>query len=74
MPTEITKATVLYDGPTRGVCPLFPRNVSSHRTVALAGIGFDRVGSVLVTGPVLEVAVMELTAPGKGASSAKQTC
>jgi hypothetical protein len=29
---------------------------------------------VLVTGPVLEVAVIELTAPGKGAGSAKQTC
>ena len=65
---------MLYDGPTRGECPLFPRNVSSHRTVALAGIGFDRTGSVLVTGPVLEAAVMELTAPGKGAGSAKQSC
>jgi aspartate dehydrogenase len=64
--TEITQPTVLYDGPTRGVCPLFPRNVNSHATVALAGIGFDRTRSVLVADPALEVSVIELTARGKG--------
>ena len=63
---EITKATVLYDGPTRAVCPLFPRNVNSHATVALAGIGFDRTRSVLIADPSLEVSVIELTAQGKG--------
>jgi len=67
-PAEITRATVLYDGPTRGVCPLFPRNVNSHATVALAGIGFDRTRSVLVADPSLEVSVIELTARGKGAT------
>jgi aspartate dehydrogenase len=65
-PTQITQATVLYDGPTRAVCPLFPRNVNSHATVALAGIGFDRTRSVLVADPSLEVSVIELTARGKG--------
>jgi predicted dinucleotide-utilizing enzyme len=64
-PAEITKATVLYDGPTRALCPLFPRNVNSHATVALAGIGFDRTRSVLVADPSLEVSVIELTARGK---------
>ena len=63
---EITKATVLYDGPTRAVCPLFPRNVNSHATVALAGIGFDRTRSVLVADPSLDVSVIEITAQGKG--------
>jgi aspartate dehydrogenase len=62
----ITKATVLYDGPTRGVCPLFPRNVNTHATVALAGIGFDRTRSVLIADPSLDVSVIELTAKGKG--------
>jgi aspartate dehydrogenase len=57
---------VLYDGPTRAICPLFPRNVNSHATVALAGIGFDRTRSVLVADPLLEVSVIELTARGKG--------
>jgi len=65
---EITRATVLYDGPTRAVCPLFPRNVNSHATVALAGIGFDRTRSVLVADPSLEVSVIEITAQGKGAA------
>jgi len=62
----ITQPTVLYDGPTRAVCPLFPRNVNSHATVALAGIGFDRTRSVLVADPALEVSVIELTAQGQG--------
>jgi aspartate dehydrogenase len=65
-PGEITQPTVLYDGPTRAICPLFPRNVNSHATVALAGIGFDRTRSVLVADPSLEVSVIELTARGKG--------
>jgi aspartate dehydrogenase len=63
---EITKATVLYDGPTRAVCPMFPRNVNSHATVALAGIGFDRTRSVLIADPTLDVSVIEITAKGKG--------
>ena len=65
-PAEITKATVLYDGPTRAVCPMFPRNVNSHATVALAGIGFDRTRSVLIADPSLEVSVIEITAQGNG--------
>ena len=67
-PADLTRATVLYDGPTRAVCPLFPRNVNSHATVALAGIGFDRTRSVLIADPSLEVSVIELTAQGKGAA------
>jgi aspartate dehydrogenase len=65
-PKEISPATVLYDGPTRAVCPLFPRNVNSHATVALAGIGFDRTRSVLMADPSLDVSVIEITAQGKG--------
>jgi aspartate dehydrogenase len=64
----ITQPTVLYDGPTRGICPLFPRNVNSHATVALAGIGFDRTRSVLIADPSLEVSVIEVTARGQGVS------
>jgi aspartate dehydrogenase len=64
--TAIEQPTVLYDGPTRAICPLFPRNVNSHATVALAGIGFDRTRSVLVADPALEVSVIEVTARGRG--------
>jgi aspartate dehydrogenase len=65
-PTETAKPTVLYDGPTRAICPLFPRNVNSHATVALAGIGFDRTRSVLIADSSLDVSVIEIAAKGMG--------
>lgn len=65
-PAGIAGQTVLYDGPTRGICPLFPRNVNSHAAVALAGIGFDRTRSVLVADPALEVSIIEVEARGGG--------
>ena len=67
-PARITKPTVLYEGPTRGICPLFPRNVNTHATVALTGIGFDRTRSVLIADPSLDVSVIEITARGQGAA------
>jgi predicted dinucleotide-utilizing enzyme len=67
-PPPGARATVLYEGPTRGICPLFPRNVNSHATAALVGIGFDRTHSVLISEPALEVSVIELTARGQGVS------
>lgn len=60
------KVTTLYEGPTRGICPKFPRNVNTHATVALGGIGFDRTWSVLVSDPALDVAVLEIYARGGG--------
>ena len=65
-PEGIDGETVLYDGPTRQVCPLFPRNVNTHAAVALAGIGFDRTRSVLIADPSLEVSIIELEARGRG--------
>jgi predicted dinucleotide-utilizing enzyme len=63
---EIRGETVLYQGPTRGICPLFPRNVNSHAAVALGGIGFDRTRSVLIADPKLEVSVIEIEMRGQG--------
>ena len=65
-PTTITKETVLYDGPTRGVCPKFPRNVNTHAAIALAGIGFDRTHSVLVVNPAWTTATVAIHAKGPG--------
>lgn len=42
---------VLYDGPTRGACGRFPRNVNVHAAIALAGIGFDRTVSRVIARP-----------------------
>ena len=63
---DIEGETVLYDGPTRRVCALFPRNVNSHAATAMAGVGFERTRSVLVADPALDVSVIELSARGRG--------
>lgn len=65
-PSKITEETVLYDGPTRGICPKFPRNVNTHAAIAYAGIGFDRTQSTLVVNPNWTEAVVEIHAKGPG--------
>jgi aspartate dehydrogenase len=65
-PGEIKEQTVLYEGPTRGICPLFPRNVNAHAACAIGGIGFDKTRSVLIADPRLDVSVIEIEAKGEG--------
>jgi aspartate dehydrogenase len=65
-PEKIEQETVLYDGPTRGICPLYPKNVNSHATLALAGIGLDRTRSVLIADPKLDESIIEIEAEGDG--------
>ena len=65
-PEKITEETILYDGPTRGACPKFPRNVNTHATIALAGIGFDRTHSLLVVNPEWDTATVAYHAKGPG--------
>jgi aspartate dehydrogenase len=43
--------TVLYQGPTREACHLYPRNVNVHAGIALAGIGFDATQSTIIADP-----------------------
>ncbi len=64
---EISGDTVIYDGPTRGICPLFPRNVNSHAALALGGIGFDRTRSVLVAVADSHTSDIEIIARGEAA-------
>lgn len=65
-PEAIERETVLYDGPTRGICPLYPKNVNSHATLALAGIGLDRTRSILIADPNLDESIIEIEAEGAG--------
>jgi predicted dinucleotide-utilizing enzyme len=65
-PDSITEETVLYDGPTRGICPKFPRNVNTHAAIAYAGIGFDRTHSLLLVNPEWDTAVVAIHAQGPG--------
>lgn len=49
--TDQQTATVLYDGPTREACRLFPRNVNVHACVAFSGLGFDQTHSTIIADP-----------------------
>lgn len=63
---DISSQTILYDGPTRGVLPLYPKNVNSHATLAMATLGMDRTRSVLVADPALDLSIIEIDAVGAG--------
>ena len=67
-PALITGKTVIYDGPARGIAALFPRNVNTMTTCALATIGLDRCRAVLIADPALSVAIAEVRAVGKDGS------
>lgn len=61
-----TERTVLYEGPTREACRLFPRNVNVHAAVALAGIGFERTVSRIVADPAVHTNTHIITVEGEG--------
>lgn len=65
-PDEVSGRTTLYDGPTRGLCELFPRNFNSHATVALASLGLDETTSTLVADPDADTARHVISASGPG--------
>ena len=60
--------TVVYDGPARAIAALFPRNVNTMITCALATVGLDRCQARLVASPALKVAVAEVVARGRDGS------
>jgi aspartate dehydrogenase len=67
-PQDPKEPAVLYDGPTRGILPLFPKNVNSHATLAIATLGLDRTRSVLMADPKLDESIIEIAASGGGTS------
>jgi aspartate dehydrogenase len=64
-PDSISGETVLYDGPARGIAPLFPRNINTMITCALATTGLDACRARLVAVPGLSVAIAEVSAKGR---------
>jgi predicted dinucleotide-utilizing enzyme len=64
----IRSRTVLYDGPARGIARLFPRNVNTMTTCALATVGLDRCRAVLEADPALDVAIAEVRAVARDGS------
>lgn len=67
-PARIAGETVVYDGPARGIAALYPRNVNTMVTCALATIGLDRCRARLVASPALKVAIAEVRAVGRDGS------
>jgi predicted dinucleotide-utilizing enzyme len=65
-PDDIEDRTVLYEGPVRGLCELFPRNFNSHAAVALASLGLDDTESKLIADPSADSADHVITASGDG--------
>lgn len=49
-----TERTLIFEGITRDICELYPRNVNVHAAVALAGIGFDKTVSKVISDPDVE--------------------
>lgn len=61
-----TERTVVCECSTREACGLYPRNVNVHATVALAGIGFDRTRSVVVSDPAVNTNTHVIDLKGDG--------
>lgn len=68
-PSRIHGETVVYDGPVRGIAALYPRNVNTMVTCALATVGLDRCRARLIAAPSLNVAIAEVLAVGRDGST-----
>ena len=64
-PAAITGRTVVYEGPVRSIAALFPRNVNTMVTCALATIGLDRCVGRLIAQPGSATASIEVIARGR---------
>lgn len=63
---EDTERTIVYEGPTREVCGLYPRNVNVHAAIALAGIGFDKTCSKIISDPAVSTNAHTIVLKGQG--------
>ncbi len=63
---KIVSRKILYEGPTRKACGLFPRNVNVHASVAVHGLGFDRTISKVIADPEVSTMRHIIEVKGKG--------
>lgn len=61
-----SERTVVYEGSTREICKLYPRNVNVHAAIAMAGIGFDKTKSILVSDPAVSTNTHIISVKGQG--------
>lgn len=64
----INQPAIVYDGSTRGACEQFPRNVNTHASIALLGIGFDKTRTKIVADPGTKSMSHVIEVTGKGLS------
>lgn len=57
---------VVYEGEARGAVEMFPRNANVHAAVALAGIGFDKTQSTIISDPGTDKNTHTISAVGDG--------
>lgn len=70
-PASLTTATTVFEGSVREAARLFPRNVNTMATCALATLGFDRTHARVVADPGLTSMIAEVEASGKNGSRFK---
>lgn len=61
----LVERTIVFEGTARGIAKLFPRNVNSMMTLALATVGPDACRARLVADPALDAAIARIAAVGK---------
>ncbi len=61
----IVADTIVYEGPVRGIARLYPRNVNTMVTCALATTGLDKCHAKLIASPGLKVAIADIRAVGR---------
>jgi len=69
-----TVRTVLYEGPTREACGLYPRNVNVHAEIALAGLGFDETMSSIISDPDVDTNTHIIHVDGEGIRCRLEIC
>ncbi len=62
---NLTERTVVFEGTTREIGRLFPRNVNTMVTCGLATVGLDACRGVLISDPALEIGIADVQAAGK---------
>ena len=56
----------MYEGPTKGACEQFPRNVNVHASLALTGLGFEKTRSKIIADPRAKSMTHLIEVTGKG--------
>lgn len=64
-----TERTIFFDGSTREACELMPRNVNVHAAIAMAGLGFDKTQSKIISDPDVTTNSHIIRLEGEGFSS-----